>query len=100
MRDYIKTATYGVMHMAVAICVAYALSGSWAIAIGIGLLEPLVQTFFYNLHERIWSGPGCAWFRRDRSDCSQPGGRDASAGSASREPELSAMPSGGPALAA
>jgi uncharacterized membrane protein len=42
------------MHFLVAMGVAYALSGSWAIAISIGLVEPLVQTTFYHLHEKAW----------------------------------------------
>ncbi|MCP1336678.1 DUF2061 domain-containing protein [Futiania mangrovi] len=49
-----KTATYGTMHLAVAVTVAYAVSGSWAVALGIGLLEPAVQTVAYMLHERFW----------------------------------------------
>ncbi len=43
------------MHMCVAIAVGYALSGDWRIALGVGLIEPLVQTVFYNLHEFLWS---------------------------------------------
>ncbi len=54
MRDVAKTGTYGAMHFVVAVAVAYAVSGSWQIALGIGLIEPLVQTAFYNLHERVW----------------------------------------------
>ncbi len=50
----LKTGTYGAMHLAVAVAVAFAVSGSWAIALGIGLVEPLVQTIFYHLHERLW----------------------------------------------
>lgn len=50
----LKTGTYGAMHLTVAVAVAYAVSGSWTIALGIGLIEPLVQTFFYDLHERLW----------------------------------------------
>ncbi|MDX5361534.1 MAG: DUF2061 domain-containing protein, partial [Alphaproteobacteria bacterium] len=42
------------MHLAVAVTVAYAVSGSWAVALGIGLLEPVVQTVAYTLHERFW----------------------------------------------
>ncbi|MCR9220771.1 MAG: DUF2061 domain-containing protein [Alphaproteobacteria bacterium] len=49
-----KTATYAVMHLVVAMAVAYALSGSWALALGIGLIEPAVQTVAYTLHERAW----------------------------------------------
>ena len=54
MRDLVKTVTYGIMHLVVAVAVAYAISGSWQIALGIGLIEPFVQTLFYNLHERAW----------------------------------------------
>jgi len=54
MRIIMKTATYAVMHLVVAVSVAYALSGDWRIALGIGLLEPAIQTVFYNLHERLW----------------------------------------------
>jgi uncharacterized membrane protein len=49
-----KTVTYCLMHFTVAIAVAYALTGSWAIALSIGTIEPLVQTAFFNLHERGW----------------------------------------------
>jgi len=62
MRTLTKTVTYAVMHLTVAIGVAYAISGDWAIALSIGVLEPLVQTGFFALHERLWerrrdSGP-------------------------------------------
>lgn len=50
----LKTITYGIMHVCVATLLAYAISGSWAIAFSIGLLEPLVQTFFFYGHERVW----------------------------------------------
>lgn len=50
----LKTLTYGIMHVCVATALAYIISGSWAIAISIGLLEPLVQTVFFYAHERIW----------------------------------------------
>jgi uncharacterized membrane protein len=49
-----KTSTYAVMHMSVAICVAYLLSGNWKIALAIGMIEPMVQTVFYFFHERAW----------------------------------------------
>lgn len=54
-RSVLKTATYGVMHLTVAFIVAYALTGSIAIALSIGLIEPFVQTIFYNIHEKLWS---------------------------------------------
>lgn len=50
----LKTVTYAVMHLVVAMAVAYALSGSWQVALGIGLLEPAVQTVAYTIHERAW----------------------------------------------
>lgn len=50
-----KTATYALMHFIVAILVAYALTGSWSLALAIGLVEPFVQTFAFALHERAWS---------------------------------------------
>jgi len=50
-----KTATYSVMHFTVAIAVAFALTGSWKMALAIGLIEPFVQTFAFALHERLWA---------------------------------------------
>lgn len=50
-----KTITYCLMHFIVAIAVAYAISGNWAVALSIGIIEPLVQTFFFNMHERGWN---------------------------------------------
>ena len=42
------------MHMSIAILVAYVLSGSWKVALAIGLVEPCVQTVAYFFHERAW----------------------------------------------
>ncbi len=50
-----KPVTYGLMHLVVAITVAFILTGSWAAALAIGLIEPAVQTVAYTLHERAWS---------------------------------------------
>ncbi|WP_313010802.1 DUF2061 domain-containing protein [Brevundimonas sp.] len=51
----LKTVTYGVMHFAVAVAVAYALTNDFGTALAIGMVEPLVQTLFFTLHDRIWS---------------------------------------------
>lgn len=51
----LKTATYGLMHFAVAVAVAFALTGSLGLALAIGIVEPLVQTVFFALHDRAWS---------------------------------------------
>ena len=56
-RTLTKTATYSAMHMTVAMAVAYALSGNWTVALGIGLIEPLVQTVAYHIHEKAWANP-------------------------------------------
>lgn len=50
----LKTATYSIMHICVATALAYIISGSWAVAVSIGLLEPMVQTVFFYMHERMW----------------------------------------------
>ena len=49
-----KTMTYSMVHVTVAITVAYLLSGSFAIALSIGLVEPMVQTCTFYFHERSW----------------------------------------------
>ncbi|MES2984677.1 MAG: DUF2061 domain-containing protein [Pseudomonadota bacterium] len=49
-----KTATYSMTHVTVAITVAYVLSGNFAVALSIGLIEPMVQTFTFYFHERGW----------------------------------------------
>ncbi len=51
-----KTASYSLMHLMVAIGVAYALTGDLRAALAIGLIEPMVQTVAYTLHERVWAG--------------------------------------------
>lgn len=50
-----KTLTYGVMHFTVAVAVALALTHNWKVALTIGLVEPLVQTVFFAVHDRIWT---------------------------------------------
>lgn len=54
MRILAKTASYGILHILVATAVAYSLTGNMAIALGIGLIEPIVQTFVFSIHEMIW----------------------------------------------
>jgi uncharacterized membrane protein len=53
-RDLLKTVSFAVLHFAVAFGVAYALTGSLAIATGIGLIEPLANTVAFYFHERAW----------------------------------------------
>lgn len=51
----IKTMTYGLMHLTVAIAVAFALTRNWHAALAIGLIEPLIQTVAYTFHEKAWA---------------------------------------------
>jgi uncharacterized membrane protein len=61
MRTAKKTASYSIMHLTVAITVAYALTRDWRAALAIGLVEPIFQTLAFALHERVWDRLG----RRD-----------------------------------
>ena len=50
-----KTATYYVMHVTVAIGVAYAVTGDLRMSLTLSLLEPTVQALAYFFHERAWN---------------------------------------------
>lgn len=49
-----KTASYYVMHIAVAAAVAYAVTGNLLMAVTLSLLEPTVQAFAFFFHEKAW----------------------------------------------
>ena len=68
MRLALKTLTYASMHLTVAVAVAYALTRDWRIALAVGIVEPLVQTVFFNLHERAWSRADKAHDLKQRQD--------------------------------
>jgi uncharacterized membrane protein len=50
-----KTATFAVLHFAVAFAVAYLLTGSIGIASALALIEPMANTVAFFFHERAWS---------------------------------------------
>jgi uncharacterized membrane protein len=54
MRRLAKTGSYWVVHITVAVTVAWALTGNLAAAMAIGLLEPTVQAFVFYIHEWLW----------------------------------------------
>ena len=54
MRLLAKTTSYGALHVVIATTVAYVLTENFAVALGIGLIEPLVQTIVFPLHELVW----------------------------------------------
>jgi uncharacterized membrane protein len=57
-----KTATFTVMHFSVAFTVVYLLTGDFLVGGVVALVEPLVNSLAYFVHERIWerirSAPG------------------------------------------
>ena len=52
---YAKTMSYGIMHLVVAFCIAYAVSRNLAVALAISFLEPAVQTCCFFFHEKAWA---------------------------------------------
>jgi uncharacterized membrane protein len=58
LRDVTKTATFAVLHFTVGFGVSFALTGSVAIAAGVALIEPAVNTVVFYLHERVWQRMG------------------------------------------
>ena len=51
----IKTLTFAVMHFSVAFAVAYALTGDLVVGGAIAIIEPLVNTVGYSIHEQVWA---------------------------------------------
>ncbi|MBA4341516.1 MAG: hypothetical protein C0423_05110 [Methylibium sp.] len=49
-----KTASFGVMHLATAFGVSYALTGDVAIAGAITFVEPAVNTVMHYFHDKYW----------------------------------------------
>lgn len=62
--EYAKTATYLALHLMVGFGVAYALTGSVAIAGGIALIEPCINAVVFFFHERAWRGDFSGLFVR------------------------------------
>lgn len=54
MRLAIKSCSYGIAHMMAAMGVAYAITGNLLMALGIGLIEPMVQVVVFAVHEYVW----------------------------------------------
>lgn len=49
-----KSITFTIMHFAIALTVAYLLTGSLVIGGAIALVEPLVNSVGYFFHEKAW----------------------------------------------
>jgi uncharacterized membrane protein len=55
-RDLAKTLSFLALHLMVGFTVAYAFTGSIALAGGIALVEPMVNALVFFFHERAWRG--------------------------------------------
>lgn len=49
-----KTASFAMVHFTVAFSVGYLMTGSMAVGGAIAIVEPLVNTVAYHVHERVW----------------------------------------------
>lgn len=58
VQDMAKTLSFAVLHFGVGFGVTYALTGSVAIATGVALIEPAVNTVVFFFHERLWQRLG------------------------------------------
>ncbi|WP_414596919.1 DUF2061 domain-containing protein [Achromobacter sp. F4_2707] len=54
-RTFVKTLSYYALHIVVAACVAFAVTGDWLAALTLSLLEPTVQAFAYFAHDKVWA---------------------------------------------
>jgi uncharacterized membrane protein len=53
-RDLIKTLSFACVHFSVAFTIGYLLTGSFAVATGMALIEPMVNTVAFFFHEQVW----------------------------------------------
>ncbi|MCD2512356.1 DUF2061 domain-containing protein [Comamonas endophytica] len=51
----LKTASYYMIHIMVAACVAYAVTRNFWASLTLSLLEPSVQAVAYFFHEKAWN---------------------------------------------
>lgn len=51
----IKTTTFAVVHFSVAFTVAYVMTGSVLVGGAIAMVEPMINTVAYYIHEQVWS---------------------------------------------
>ena len=49
-----KTISYGITHLCVAVAVAYAITRDLRIALGIGIIVPILQTAVFAIHDYLW----------------------------------------------
>ena len=54
-RIFKKTLSYYIMHITVAMLVAYVVTGNFWMALTLSLIEPTVQAFAFFFHEKVWN---------------------------------------------
>jgi uncharacterized membrane protein len=52
--DLSKTLTYLLIHLSIGFTIAYLFTGSFMIAGGIALVEPMVNAVAFFFHEKVW----------------------------------------------
>lgn len=50
-----KTVSYFVVHITIAFIVSWIVSDSLIVALGISMIEPLLQMLGFYIHERVWN---------------------------------------------
>ncbi len=56
--DMMKTFTYLTIHLTIGFSVAYAMTGSVALAGGIAIIEPCINAVAFFFHEKAWKRVG------------------------------------------
>lgn len=54
-RIFKKTLSYYIMHITVAMLVAYVVTGNFWMALTLSLIEPTVQAVAFFFHEKVWN---------------------------------------------
>jgi uncharacterized membrane protein len=54
VRLLLKTISYGITHVCVAVAVSYAITRNLKMSLGIGLIEPIIQAGVFALHDYLW----------------------------------------------
>lgn len=54
-RIFKKTLSYYIMHITVAMMVAYVITGNLWMAVTLSLVEPTVQAVAFFFHEKVWN---------------------------------------------
>lgn len=54
LRSFLKAVTYRITGTVTTAMLVLAVTGEWAMAFAVGLVEPAVKIVIYYLHERAW----------------------------------------------